>query len=206
MRSLLLLCAIVLVFGVSCASTTTGQERPSMNVDSSLILEGYDLIPFLGSQKPIGDHIYLIAKSGKIEITIRTVEEFSQVIRELASEEDALEFVRLLTAQNIRPYLKDVYYAEVHKQTDNDDKWFAIEAAQYDDWELHEPVVTEENGLYKIERYVATYPRYLAGRPVTDAQLLKIREWVTPAGEYALDIREIVAEGDDIYKILVFTK
>jgi hypothetical protein len=177
-----------------------------MNADSSLIREGYDLIPFIGSQKPIGDHIYLIAKSGKIELAIRTVEEFSQVIRELTSEEDALEFVRLLTSQNIRPYLKDVYYAEVHKQSDKDDKWFAIEATQYDAWGLHEPVVTQENGLYKIERYVATYPRYLAGRPVTDAQLLKVREWVTPAGEYALDIREIVAEGDDIYKILVFTK
>ncbi len=172
----------------------------------ALVLEGCELVPVIESKKSLTSLAYLLAKTDNIEVPIRTIAEFSQVVREITSEADALEYVRLLTSQEIRPYLQDAYYAEVHKQTGTDDGWFAIAADQYDAWNLAEPLVRSEQNRYTIERVVAAYPRFLEGRPTTDAVLLKIREWVTPEGGYLMEVREIVAEGDEIYKILVFTK
>ena len=208
MRNLSVLCLGLLVFGVSCASSV-GQEPMAKIVPAeghALVPENYELVPVIESKKSLTSQPYLSAKTDKGEMPIRTVADFSQVVREITSEADALEYVRLLTSQEIRPYLQDAYYAEVHKQTGVDDVWFAIAADQYDAWNLAEPVVGSEQHWYVIERVVAAYPRFLEGRPATDAALLKIREWVTPSGGYLMEVREIVAEGDEIYKILVFTK
>jgi len=214
MRILTLLCLGIVILGVSCASNT-GQDSQAKieplqgelaGLDSPLIQEGFELVPVIESKKSLVGGVYLLAKTGKIEIPIRTIDEFSQVVREITSDTDALAYVRLLTSQDIRPYLQDAYYAEVHKQSGEDDRWFAIAPEQYDAWSLHEPVVTLEDDVYTIERFVAAYPRYIEGKQATDAALLKIRERVTPTGKYLMEVRNILAEGDDIYKILVFTK
>ncbi len=209
MRRISLLCLGILLIAVSCASNT--KQEPMADIVPSqthhaLIQDGYELVPVFESPKSLTSVAYLLARTGKIEIPIRTIAEFAQVVRDITSEAEALEYVRLLTAQDIRPYLQDAYYAEIHKQTGPDDHWFAIAPERYNAWNLAEPVVTTENNRFVIDRIVAAYPRFLEGRPTNDAALLKIREWVTPSGGYLMEIRDIIAEGDEIYKILVFTK
>jgi hypothetical protein len=94
----------------------------------------------------------------------------------------------------------------VHKKANAEDRWFAIEPEQYEAWELHDPLVTEENGIYVIDRFVACYPRLIHNKILVDAKLVKIREWVTADGKYEMEIRNTVAEGGAIRKILIFTK
>lgn len=210
MQKLFVLSLGLLILGVSCASNTKQEpmaKTAPTQTKHALIQDGYELIPVIASQKSLADDLaYLLAKTGKIEIPIRTIAEFAQVVRDITSETEALEYVRLITSAEIRPYLRDAYYAEVHKQTGPDDRGFAITPERYNAWNLNEPVVTTANNGFIIERVVAAYPRFLEGRPTADAALLKIREWVTPAGGYLMEVRDIIAEGDEIYKILVFTK
>ena len=199
---------------LSCACAVqkqaTEQER-SLKLESTLLNENYKLFAVRGMGMPIAEHSYLLAKDGKTEIKIQTAEEFAQIVKKITSPEDALALVRLITSQEIRPFLSDVYYSEVHKKVETKSEgeqkaqWFAIEPEQYEKWNLHEPVVTEENGLYKIERFVASYPR-LKEQELIPAQLLKIWEWVDAEGKYSMEIQEVIAEGDIIQKILLFTK
>ena len=214
MKVVTIMTMLFVIFGVSCAHTVQkhpgGQERP-LKLESALFLKKYELFTVIGMGKPVAEHSYLLAKDGNSEVKIQDTESFAQIVKEIASPEDALELVRLMTSQEIRPFLSDVYYNEVHKQAkpekegEEEDRWFAIAPEQYDEWQLHEPIVTEENGMYKIERFVASYPR-LKEQELTPAQLLKIWEWVDAEGKYSMEIQEVIAEGDEIHKLLLFTK
>jgi len=214
MKSIILMSLLLVVFGVSCAHTT--QKKPisrerSIKTESELIQTGYELSTVIEAKKPIAEHVYILAKSGETQLKIRDTEGFAQIVRGVTSKEEALELVRLLTSQKIRPFLKDVYYSEVHKKApkkegEEEDRWFAIEPEQYDKWNLHEPVVTEEDDIYKIERFVACYPRILQDKTLTKAKLVEIWEWVDSEGKYLAEIQDVVAEGKTIRKILIFTK
>lgn len=203
-----------LLGAVSCAQVEEKlREAPQppkntqpLNSDSGLFQSDFKLFTVIEAIKPIADHTYILAKRDDVELIIRDTEGFAQVIGDITSKEEALELVRLLTSQEIRPFLQDIYYAEVHKKADTDDIWFAIEPEQYDEWNLHEPVIIEENGIYQIDRFVACYPRLIHRKIITEAKLIHIREWVSPEGDYLAEIRDILAEGDEIRNILVFTK
>lgn len=208
---MILLC---LLGGISCAQVeeqASKEEQPLKNeqpleIVSDLLQADVSLFSVIEARKPIADHTYILAQSKDGELTIRDTESFAQIVREIASPEDALELVRLVTSQELRPFLQDIYYAEVHKKANADDRWFAIEPEQYDEWNLHEPVITEENGIYQIDRVVACYPRLIHGKIITKSKLVEIREWVSPDGKYIAEIRDIITEADEIRKILVFTK
>lgn len=216
MKPIVILSIGCLMLGFSCAkveeqSQSQTKTRPlkqeePLKVESTLISAEYTLSTVMEAAKPISDHIYILARHGKDEIQIRNTEDFAQIVREITSSEEALEFVRLLDSQAIRPFLQDIYYSEVHRKTDAEDRWFAIEPKQYEAWNLHEPVVSEDNGIYTIERFVACYPRLIHNKVITDAKLIKIREWVAPDGKYDAEIRDTVVEGEEIRKILIFTK
>jgi hypothetical protein len=207
----IIICGLLLgVLGISCTPPVQekhsgGQERP-LDIESELIQEGYEVFTVIELGKPLADHIYLLAKHGEIQLKIRDTEGFAQIVREISSQEQALELVRMLTSQEVRPFLKDIYYSEIHKKENAEDRWFAIEPEQYEEWKFHEPVVTEEDGVYKIERFVACYPRLLENKEVTQAKLVKIWEWVDSDGKYLAEIQEEIAKGDAIHKILIFTK
>ena len=202
------LCILV---GVSCANTVQEQETVMKNeqpvtIETNLFQEGYDIFATREARKPIAQHSYLLAKSEEAAIKIRNTMELSQIVREITSTEDALALVRLIASQQLRPFLQDVYYAEVHQKANQDDLWFAIEKSQYEHWQLHAPSITEEEGVYTIDRVVACYPRLIHGKILTEAKLVNIREWVAPDGSYVAEIRSIIAEGEDIQKILLITK
>jgi len=209
MKSIILMSLLLVVFGVSCANTvektSRGQERP-IKIESKLIQEEYELSTVIEPGKPIAEHVYILAKGKKTQLEIRNTDDFSQVVREISSKDEALELARLFTSQRIRSFLKDIYYSEVYKKESEEDKWFVIEPEQYDEWKLREPVVTEENGVYKIERFVACYPRILQDKTLTKAKLVEIWEWVDSEGKYLAEIQETIAEGEAIRKILIFTK
>lgn len=209
MRSIIFMNVLLIFFGIACTQTT--QKQPvsrecSLKTGSDLIQDGYELSTVIEAKKPIAEHAYILAKRGDTELKIRDTEGFAQILRGISSQDQALELVRLLTSQDLRPFLKDIYYREIHKKENEEERWFAIEAKQYDEWKLHEPIVTEEDGVYKIERFVACYPRILENKELTEAKLVKIWEWVDSEGKYLAEIQEEIAKGDAIHKILIFTK
>lgn len=208
MRMVTLLIAILAVVGVSCANTAKEpnvQLRP-ITVTSTLLDERYELFGAQAMKMPLGENSYLAAKSGDTEIQIRNAQEFAQIVKGVTSPEQALELARLLTSPAIRPFLQDIYYSEVHKKAaDEKERWFAVEPEQYEQLNLDVPIVTKENDRYKIERCVAAYPR-IQGKQVSKAQLLRIWEWVDAAGKYTSEIQVILAEGESVEKLLLFTK
>ena len=211
MRGITCLLFVSILLGACCApqkpqKQARGQER-RLQPESALLDEKYQLFSVMGMEMPIADNTYLLAKDGETDIEIRKAAEFAQIVKGVTSPEDALNFVRLLTSQQFRLFIADVNYTEVHKkdEADAEDRWFAIEPQQYEDWKLHDPVVSEEDGQYKIERFVARYP-YFQDQQRIPAQLLKIREWVATDGTYSMEVQEVVAEGDAIGKILLLTK
>lgn len=210
MRSILLMNLLLIFLGISCTQTTQKQpasRERSLKTESELIQDGYELSTVIEAKKPIAEHSYILAKREDTELKIRDTEGFVQILRGISSQDQALELVRLLTSQEFRPFLKDIYYHEVHKKENEEDRWFAIEPKQYDEWKLHEPVVTEEDGVYKIERFVACYPRvFLENKEFTEAKLVKIWEWVDSDGKYLAEIQEEIAKGAEIHKILIFMK
>ncbi len=211
---------LIIMLGASCATTSQEEEpgkqsrakgpitreRP-VEIDSGLIHDDYELFSVIEAKKPISEHAYLLAKSGNAQLEIRETKDVAQIVKAITSPEDALELARLLSSQDLRPFLKDIYYSEIHEKMKGDEKdqWFAIETDRYNAWKLHEPVITEEDGQYKIERFVASYPR-IQEQPPSPAQLLKIWEWVDAQGKYSMEIQEVIAEGEEIQKILIFTK
>ncbi len=217
---LLILSLSVLASSCSAQKSETKPESRQMplKVASPLLKDGVEFFAVQEMTMPLGKHRALLAKENTTEMTIRTSADFSQAVKAIASPEDALSFARLITSDEIRPYLQDVYYSEVHKQAAPtvkevngekitvEDRWFAVEAKQYDAWKLAEPVVkTLEIGGYAIERFVASYPKVME-KNATPAQLLKIRETVGMNGAYTMEIVTVVAEGDAIEKMLLFTK
>ena len=171
MKGILLFTSILVILGTSCANTS--QESPSptkretpLVVESALLDGRYELFTVQELEMPLAAHRYVLAKNGETTIKIRQAEDFSQIVKEISSEEEALELVRLITSQEIRPFLKDLYYHEVEKKVELkiedavEPQWFALEPEQYDKWAVQEPVVTEAgDGKYKIERFVAGYSR-----------------------------------------------
>ena len=121
MKTIMLMSLLLVVFGVSCAHTATvkktsektsektlrGQARP-IKKESELIQEGYELFAVIEPGKPLVDHTYILAKDKNTQLEIRDAEGFSQIIRGVSSNEEALELVRLLTSQEIRRYLPDI--------------------------------------------------------------------------------------------------
>ncbi len=220
MKGITLFTITLMLLGTSCAKKmreeppvqeqTTTQEQP-LKVETTLLNKKYDFFPRRGMGRPLAKQGYLLVKHGETELKIRTTEEFAQIVKGITSSEDALALVRLITSQQLRPFLTDVYYSEVHKkveakESEKEDRGFAIEPEQYEAWKAQEPVVTEEEaGMYKIERFVASYPK-MQGQEHTPAQLLKIWEWVDSQGKYSMEIQEVIAEGSAIQKILMFTK
>lgn len=210
----------LLASGCSAQKTETTSEirETPIKITSPLLKDGVELFAAQEMTMPLGKHRSILAKTKMSDISIRTSADFAQVIKEIASPEDALAFARLITSEEIRPYLQDVYYAEVHKQAAPtstqvngetvliEDRWFAVEAKQYDAWKLAEPVVKKlEIGGYAIERFVAAYPKIME-KTATPAQLLKIRETVGANGAYTMEIVAVIAEGAAIEKMLLFTK
>ena len=200
------------------AETSPEIRQTPLKITSPLLKDGIELFAAQEMTMPLGKHRSLQAKLQTNKMTIQTTADFAQAIKEIASPEDALAFARLITSEEIRPYLQDVYYAEVHKQAAPtakeangetvliEDRWFAVEAKQYDAWKLAEPVVKKlEIGGYAIERFVAAYPK-IVEKSATPAQLLKIRETVGANGAYTMEIVAVIAEGAAIEKMLLFTK
>lgn len=215
MRFVMIFSILFSIVNLSCASTmepTKKGEQPVLSeqplaITSPLLKTGYTFFGAKEAKKSLTNQGYLIARSQGTELNIQDTAGFAQVVHGVASKAEALELVRLLTSQELRPFLKDVYYTEVHKQTDPQDRWFAIETKQYDAWSLHDPIITEaKNGIYIIERFVACYPRVIHGKFLTEAKLVKIREWVSSEGQYAAEILNTLDEGDAIHKLLIFTK
>ncbi|GAK53074.1 hypothetical protein U14_04333 [Candidatus Moduliflexus flocculans] len=220
MLMILILSLSLLVSSCSAqkAETTPEIQQTPLKITSSLLKDGVELFAAQEMTMPLGKHRSILAKTNMSDIVIRTSADFTQVVKEIASPEDALAYVRLITSEEIRPFLQDVYYAEVHKQAVPttkevngekivvEDIWFAVEAKQYDAWKLAEPVVKKlEIGGYAIERFVAAYPKVM-DKSATPAQLLKIRETVGTQGAYTMEILAVIAEGDAIEKMLLFTK
>lgn len=246
MKEFVLLSVVCLFLGISCAHTeqpmsskrgVSDVQEQQIMLETTLLQEQYTLWGVQGMGMPLAEHRYLLARDGEQEIKIRKVEELTPLVKEISSTDQALEFVRFLTSTEIRSFLSDIYYSEVHKKESSpassqegkeeteeptpapsqegkgkasaentpEDRWFAIDAAQYDAWNLHEPVVEEVDGTYKIERFVASYPRR-ENQSVAPARLLKIWEWVDPEGSYRMEIQSILAEGEPIQKILLFRK
>jgi len=220
MFMILMLSVGLLASSCSAQKTETKPEirETPIKIASPLLTDGIELFAAQEMTMPLGKHRSILAKTKLSDIVIRTSADFMQVVKEIASPEDALAFVRLITSEEIRPYLEDVYYSEVHRQAEPtpkevngetvliEDRWFAVEAKQYDAWKLVEPVVKKlEIGGYAIERFVAAYPKVME-KAATPAQLLKIRETVGANGAYTMEIVAVVAEGNAIERMLLFTK
>ena len=216
----LMLSVSLLATGCSAqkAETTPEIRETPIKIVSPLLKDGVELFAAQEMTMPLGKHRSLQARLQTNETTIRTSADFAQVVKEIASPEDALAFARLISSEDIRPYLQDVYYSEVHKQAAPttrevngetvliEDRWFAVEPKQYDAWKLAEPSVKKlEIGGYAIERFVAAYPK-IVEKSATPAQLLKIRETVGANGAYTMEIVAVIAEGAAIEKMLLFTK
>ncbi|MBD3307110.1 hypothetical protein GF339_11850 [candidate division KSB3 bacterium] len=204
--------------GLSACCAQTGQKQPAaqerpLTLQSPLLKDEFELFTVQEMGQPLAAHRYLLAKHDETELKIQTAAEFAPLVREITSPADALALVRLLTSQEIRPFLQDIFYSEVHKksepqaqaETTPEAQWFALEPEQYAQWGISEPVVTAEEESYKIERFVASYPR-TQEQERTPAQLLKIWEWVDTEGQYSMEIQEVIAEGPEVRKILLFTK
>lgn len=214
MKELIFLTLLLMVSGVSCVhteQTSSDIQKQQIVLDTTLLEERYSLWGVQGMGLPLAKHRYLLAQDGEQEIKIRTAEDLAPLLKEITSAEQALEFVRFLTSSEIRTFLSDIYYSEVHKKTepandgDREDRWFAVDAAQYEAWNMHEPLVKALDGQYRIERFVASYPRR-ENQQITPARLLKIWEWVDSEGHYRMEIQTILAEGEPIQKILLFQK
>jgi hypothetical protein len=204
----MLLCMLL---GTSCAAPGAGQENimkqtRKLEVKTSLIQEGYKLFSVIEAQKPVAEHTYLLATSGNTELQIRDTDGFSQILHEITSQDDALEYIRLITHIDIMPFLQDVSYPMVHKKATADDVWFAIEQEQYAALNLHDPLVTEQDGIYIIDRIAVGYPKLIHNTLLTPARLVSLREWVSSDGKYAVEIRQTIAEGDEVQKILPVIK
>ncbi len=190
-----------------------------LNIETSLLNEKYEFFTGRGLGVPQSKQGYIVAKSETKDIKIQKAEDFSQVVTGITSPEEALEYVRLLTSSQIHPYLSDVHYQEVQtpaqriasepeeeEQKMQEQHCVMISQEQYDAWKVAEPVVKEEEqGIYTIERFVASYPK-MDEQTMTPAQLLKIREWVDAQGKYRMEVQDVIAEGADVQKILPFTK
>ncbi|PIE32438.1 hypothetical protein CSA56_15635 [candidate division KSB3 bacterium] len=219
MEKMLLLFFSLIVFGTACAqapqeSTESITQERDLELDAPFLDQSYDIFAVQKLAMPLAKHAYLLARQGDKEIVIREASEFSQVVTEIVSPEDALELARLLISHDIRPFLLDIYYSEVHKYVEPENKddivepWFALSPEQYDAWNVREPIVTrQEDGRYKIERFVASYPRKKdENDELTPPQLLKIWEWIDAEGHYSMEIQDVVTEDKAIYNILLFTK
>jgi len=219
MRGIILLTLSVICLGTACAKTSEKPPKPmqqvrDLDVDSVFLDESCDLFAVQELTMPLAEHNYLLAKCGQKETVIRKATEFFPIVREITSADDALELVRLFTSQAIRPFLQDVYYSEVHKEVEPESEdeivepWFALSPEQYEEWKVQAPVVTqEEDGRYKIERFVVSYPRKEEEHgELIPPQLLKIREWVDAEGKYSMELQEVVAEDEGLQNILLFTK
>ena len=223
MKGMLMILILSLSLLVSSCSAQKSETKSSiqytpLKITSPLLKDGVELFAAQEMAMPLGKHRSILAKTKMSDISIRTSADLAQIIKEIASPEDALAFARLITSEEIRPFLQDVYYAEVHKQAAPttkevngekiavEDRWFAVEPKQYDAWKLAEPVVKKlEIGGYAIERFVAAYPKIM-DKSATPAQLLKIRETVGANGAYTMEIVAVIAEGAAIEKMLLFTK
>ena len=186
----------------------TGRAAP---VEVALLREGVSVVGVKTPRKPLSAHVYLLVNDGKKEHRIRTSQELPPFLNAISSPELALAYVRFISSQEIRPYLTDMYYTEVQRQAEGkpaanaEPSWFTLTAAQYKTWQVHEPVVTTDGARYKIERFVASYPR-VKDETRLPAQLLKIWEWVEPTGKYTMEIQQVITEGQAIHSILMFTK
>lgn len=215
MKELVLLSLLSMVLGVSCAhteQTSSDIQKQQIVLDTPLLKEQYNLWGVQGMGLPLAEHRYLLASDGEQEIKIQKAEDFAPLVKNITSAEQALEFVRFLTSSEIRTYLSDIYYSEVHKKAgmsnesdQEEDRWFAIDTAQYDAWNVHEPLVKAVDGQYRIERFVASYPRR-ENQQIIPARLLKIWEWVDSEGHYRMEIQTILVEGEPVQKILLFQK
>lgn len=221
MKTLFLMTMFSLILS-SCSAQTAEKKAEvrttPLNIASPLLDNSYQLLAAQELTMPLGEHGYLIARKGAADIEIRSAADFARIVKGIATTEDALAFARLITSEEIRPYLQGVNYQEVHKQAaptvteengrkiTTEDRWFAVEAKQYDAWKLHEPTVKKAaNGAYVIERFAASYPN-ISAQTMTPAKLLHIRETVTPTGAYTMEIIEKIAEGEAIERLLLFTK
>ena len=162
---------------------------------------------------PLAKHSYLIAKNEGKAYSIRVAAEFSRVVKAIRSTDEALELAHLLSSQELRPFLQDVFYAEVHKKSEAESTdeiiapWFRLEAEKYEKLQLHPPIVTSEDGRFTIERFVVSYPREdKDSEKILPAQLLKILEQIDHDGYYSMEVKEILDQGEQIQKILLFTK
>jgi hypothetical protein len=200
-----------MLFGTSCATIEANQtdvmkRTQKLEVETPLIQDGYELFSVIEAQKPVADHMYLLATSGNIELQIRDTGGFAQILRRITSQDDALEYIRLITHMDIMPFLQDVPYPTVHKKATAEDLWFAIDAEQYAALNLHDPLVTEKDGIYIIDRIAVCYPKLIHDTLLTEARLVSLREWVSSDGKYAVEIRQTIAEGDEVQKILPIIK
>lgn len=219
MKEMALLSLLFVFLGMSCAHTEQSSSRQvssdvqerQITLETTLLQEQYTLFTVQGMGFPLAEHRYLLARDGEQEMKIRKAADLAPLVKEIGSAEQALEFVRFLTSTDIRSFLSDIYYHEVHKKIETrdenapEDRWFAIEEDQYEAWNLHGPIVEEVDDMYKIERFVASYPRR-ENQNITPARLLKIWEWVTREGFYSMEIQATIAEGEPIQKILLFQK
>jgi hypothetical protein len=134
-------------------------------------------------------------------------------VKKIRTANEALELARLLSSQDIRPFLQDIFYAEVYKKVNAESRdqsiepWFRLDAETYETFKLQPPVVKEEEGGFSLERFVASYPRDdKESENILPAQLLKIREQIDSEGRYSMEMLKILTEGEEIHKILLFTK
>ncbi len=184
-----------------------------LELHSDILDDSYELFSVQELRMPLAKYAYLFAKKFGETHEIRTAAEFSRVVKTIQTAGDALELARLLSSQELRPFLQDVFYAEVRQKIETESKdtivdpWFRLDAEEYEALHLHAPVVTEKEGSFNIERFVASYPREEEdSENILPAQLLKIWERIDNEGRYSMEIREIVTEGEQIQSILLFTK
>lgn len=210
MKSIFLILSCMLL-ATSCAAPIATQENVmkrtrKLKVETTLIQDGYELFSVIEAQKPVAEHTYLLATSGNTELQIRNTDDFARILREIMSPEEALEYIRLITHQDIMPFLQDVSYPMVHKKAAANDVWFAVDPEQYAALNLHDPLVTEKDGIYIIDRIAVCYPKLIHDTLLTPARLVSLREWVSSDGKYAVEIRQTIAEGDEVQKILPIIK
>ncbi len=208
MKIFLLTLVVLAICGV--ANAHAAQER-EITLESPLIQEDWRLYGVTDITKAEPPKAYLLAKHEEQTLTIETAEDFAQIVTAVEDRADALQLVRLLTSQEIRPFLADINYHEVQRKAaasageDAPQQWFALDPEDYDRWHLYDPVVSKQESLYQIERFVAAYPR-IKDQTLTPAKLLKIVEQVDAEGHYTMDIQQEIAEGEAIQNILLFTK
>ena len=213
----LMLIVIVALEGVCTQADddmkSVSKRERTLDIHSDILDESYELFAVQELRMPLAEHAYLVAKKSGEFYIIRSSAEFSRVVKAIHTADDALELSRLITSQELRPFLQDVFYVEVDKtlDTENNDSFleqcFRLDAESYDVFKLHPPVVKEDKGVFTIERFVASYPRKEEGREnILPAQLLKILEQIDSEGNYRMEILEILTEGEEIHKILLFTK